>query len=183
LNAEELSIAAMIEQVELVAVQPSDAEALAELYVSQREFLTPFEPDRPESFYSPAGQRTELEHSVAQHEADLRHRFLITVDGRPRGTLSISNVVRGPFLSANLGYWVAQEVNGQGVATRAVAAACSWAFDSGGLHRLEAGTLTDNVASQRVLEKNGFERIGLARAYLHIAGAWRDHILFQRIAP
>jgi ribosomal-protein-alanine N-acetyltransferase len=50
------------------------------------------------------------------------------------------------------------------------------------MHRLEAGTLVDNVASQRVLEKNGFERIGLARAYLRIAGAWRDHILFQRVA-
>jgi ribosomal-protein-alanine N-acetyltransferase len=50
------------------------------------------------------------------------------------------------------------------------------------MHRLEAGTLVDNVASQRVLEKNGFERIGLARAYLRIAGEWRDHILFQRVA-
>jgi ribosomal-protein-alanine N-acetyltransferase len=33
-----------------------------------------------------------------------------------------------------------------------------------------------------VLEKAGFERIGLARHYLHIAGAWRDHILFQRLS-
>ena len=33
-----------------------------------------------------------------------------------------------------------------------------------------------------MLEKNGFERIGLARAYLRIAGEWRDHILFQRVA-
>ena len=56
------------------------------------------------------------------------------------------------------------------------------AFGRLGLHRLEAGTLVDNVASQRVLEKNGFELIGLARNYLHIAGAWRDHLLFQRTA-
>jgi ribosomal-protein-alanine N-acetyltransferase len=40
----------------------------------------------------------------------------------------------------------------------------------------------DNVASQRVLERNGFERIGLARRYLHVGGDWRDHILFQRTA-
>jgi ribosomal-protein-alanine N-acetyltransferase len=33
-----------------------------------------------------------------------------------------------------------------------------------------------------VLEKNGFERIGIARQYLQIAGAWQDHLLFQRIA-
>jgi ribosomal-protein-alanine N-acetyltransferase len=64
-----------------------------------------------------------------------------------------------------------------------VGEACRWAFGPAGLHRLEAGTLTDNIASQRVLERNGFERIGLAPRYLHIAGRWRDHILFQRIAP
>jgi ribosomal-protein-alanine N-acetyltransferase len=50
------------------------------------------------------------------------------------------------------------------------------------LHRLEAGTLPDNFASQRVLEKNGFERFGLARRFLLIAGEWRDHVLFERIA-
>ena len=47
---------------------------------------------------------------------------------------------------------------------------------------VEAGTLVDNHASQRVLEKNGFERFGLARKLLKINGEWRDHILFERIA-
>lgn len=173
----------MIEQVELRPVQPSDAEALARLFTQQREFLAPFDPDRPKNFYTVAGQRAELEQSVIQREADLRHRFLILLDGKEVGVLSISNLVRGPFQSANLGYWVAQEVNGRGVGTRAVGEACRWAFGPAGLHRLEAGTLTDNIASQRVLERNGFERIGLAPRYLHIAGRWRDHILFQRIAP
>jgi ribosomal-protein-alanine N-acetyltransferase len=39
----------------------------------------------------------------------------------------------------------------------------------------------DNVASQQVLVHNGFERIGLARRYLRIAGRWQDHVLFQRL--
>jgi ribosomal-protein-alanine N-acetyltransferase len=56
------------------------------------------------------------------------------------------------------------------------------AFGELDLHRLEAGTLPDNSASQRVLEKNGFERYGLARRFLLIAGEWRDHVLFERIA-
>ena len=51
-----------------------------------------------------------------------------------------------------------------------------------GLHRLQAATLVDNQPSRRVLEKNGFESIGLARRYLEIAGEWRDHLLFQRTA-
>jgi ribosomal-protein-alanine N-acetyltransferase len=56
----------------------------------------------------------------------------------------------------------------------------TFAFGTAGLHRLQAATLVDNHGSQRVLEKNGFEQIGLAPRYLHISGAWRDHILFQR---
>ena len=43
------------------------------------------------------------------------------------------------------------------------------AFVELGLHRIEAGTLLDNVASQRVLERNGFVRFGVALGYLNIA--------------
>jgi [ribosomal protein S5]-alanine N-acetyltransferase len=56
------------------------------------------------------------------------------------------------------------------------------AFGELALHRLEAGTLVDNLASQRVLQKNRFERYGLAKRYLFIAGEWRDHLLFERTA-
>lgn len=70
--------------------------------------------------------------------------------------------------------------NGRGLATRAVATIVEITFGELGLHRLEAGTLVDNIASQRVLERNRFTRIGVAPRYLCIAGAWRDHVLYQR---
>lgn len=170
----------MIEQVQLRPVRVDDAADLARIYSANREFLSPYDPLRPEGFFTEDGQRRELEQVVQQSRADLRHRFVILADGDPVGVMSVSNVVRGVFQSANLGYWVAEEVNGCGIGTRAVGEACRWAFGKGGLHRLEAGTLLDNVASQRVLEKNGFERIGVACRYLRIAGDWRDHVLFQR---
>ncbi len=172
----------MIEQVGLVPVQTTDAEVLAELYSGNREFLAPFDPPRPDHFFTVPGQLRDLEHSAAHQAADARYRFIVLADGRPSGVLSISNIVRGPFQSASLGYWVAEHVNGRGVATRALGHACRWAFEHCALHRLEAGTLVDNLASQRVLEKNGFQRIGLAPSYLFIDGGWRDHILFQRTA-
>lgn len=79
-----------------------------------------------------------------------------------------------------MGYWIDRRRNGRGLGSRAVGEIVEHAFGPLGLHRLEAGTLVDNLASQRVLVKNGFEQIGLARDYLHINGAWRDHLLFQR---
>jgi [ribosomal protein S5]-alanine N-acetyltransferase len=96
--------------------------------------------------------------------------------------ISLTNLVYGPLCSANVGYWVDERQNGKGLATRAVAAIVGVAFAELDLHRVEAGTLVENVASQRVLEKNGFERIGIAHRYLKIAGEWRDHVLYQRTA-
>ena len=152
-----------------------DAGELTALLIENRAFLAPFEPERDERFYTVEGQRERL-------EREGKHDFAILDEERIAGTLQLSNVVRGPLQSANLGYWVAEPLNGRGLATQAVGELIPIAFAEFGLHRIEAGTLVDNVASQRVLEKNGFERIGLARGYLHIGGAWRDHVLFQLLA-
>jgi [ribosomal protein S5]-alanine N-acetyltransferase len=152
-----------------------DAGELAALVIENRTFLAPYEPPRNERFYTVEGQLERL-------EREDKHVFAILDDERIAGTATLSNVVRGPLQSANLGYWVAERANGRGLATKAVAELIPVAFGELGLHRLEAGTLTDNLASQRVLEKNGFERIGIARGYLHIGGDWRDHVLFQLLS-
>jgi ribosomal-protein-alanine N-acetyltransferase len=152
-----------------------DADELAALLVENRAFLAPYEPTRDEEFFTADGQREVL-------ERDGKHDFAILDGTAIAGTLQLSNIVRGPLQSANLGYWVAERENGRGLATQAVDELIPIAFGELGLHRLEAGTLVDNAASQRVLEKNRFERIGLARGYLHIGGAWRDHVLFQLLS-
>ncbi|RJU02603.1 N-acetyltransferase [Arthrobacter frigidicola] len=87
----------------------------------------------------------------------------------------------GPFLNGHLGYWVDSELTGRGIGSAAVAFAVEAAQDVLGLHRLQAATLPHNSASQRVLDRAGFEEIGVARAYLRIAGRWQDHRLYQRI--
>lgn len=69
--------------------------------------------------------------------------------------------------------------NGRGLATAAVRGIMRVAFDELGLHRIQAETLLHNVGSQRVLERNGFVRFGVAPAYLKIAGEWQDHAMYQ----
>jgi [ribosomal protein S5]-alanine N-acetyltransferase len=154
---------------------PGDARDLLALRLANREFLAPFEPARRDGFFT-----LEAQAEIARNRDGLA--FAILDDGELAGTISLSNVVYGPFRNASLGYWVDAKRNGRGLATRAVAALVEHAFGPLGLHRLQAGTLVDNVPSQRVLEKNRFELVGLARNYLHIGGAWRDHLLFQRTA-
>ena len=87
--------------------------------------------------------------------------------------------MRGPFQSCSVGYWVAAADNGHGLATAALGHIKQVAFEDLGLHRIEAGALADNVRSQRVLERNGFVRFGVAPQYLLIAGEWQDHGTYQ----
>lgn len=163
-------------------VEVDDAEELAALYRANREHLVPFVEIRDDSFFTADGQRSRIARATDAAAAGESWRFAI-VDGEElAGTIGVTNVIRGPVQGAKVGYWVAHGRDGKGLASRAVGEVVEFAFERAGLHRLEAWTLVDNHASQRVLEKNGFTRFGLARALLLIDGEWRDHILFERVA-
>lgn len=170
----------MQHDVRLIA--PSDAEPLAALLVRNRDWLAPWDPARPESYFTPEGQRSEIEACLRRRGRGQMLPLVITTDGVVVGRMNVNSIVRGAFDSGTLGYWVAEESAGHGAATAAVERTVRMAFDGLGLHRLEAGTLPHNVRSQRVLEKSGFERYGYAPRYLRISGAWQDHVLFQRLA-
>ncbi|MER5476714.1 GNAT family N-acetyltransferase [Streptomyces sp. NPDC002734] len=157
-----------------------DAEELAVCLRRNRTFLDPWEPARPDSWFTASGQRAVLAECFELHARGVMVPLaVLDEDGRLAGRLSVNNVVRGAFLSASLGYWVAQEAGGRGLATAAVADAVRLAFGELGLHRLEACTLFHNAASQRVLRRNGFTPFGVAPRYLRIAGRWQDHLLFH----
>lgn len=159
-----------------------DAGAIAAVLAAERGFMAPYEPVRADAFYTADGQREFLSARLVRAAAGTEAAFgILDDDGAIVGGLTLTGIVRGPFQSGSLGYWVASGANGLGYASGAVAELLVHAFDELGLHRVEAATLPDNTRSQRVLAKNGFERIGMAPAYLHIAGEWRDHLLFQRL--
>jgi [ribosomal protein S5]-alanine N-acetyltransferase len=157
-------------------LEPGDEHDLAALYRANREFLRPFEPARPDDFFTAPAQRRRIDRI-----GDDLWRWAIESDGRMVGMIALADVVRDPLHLANVGYFVDRAHNGRGLATQAVADVVRFAFSEAGLHRLEAGTLPDNHASQRVLEKNGFVRFGFAHKLLQIDGEWRDHVLFELI--
>ncbi len=160
-----------------------DAADLATLVAANKAAMAPFDPLRPDAFYTEAGQRETLRTLIEQRDAGTGAAFVILDEGQIAGRISLNTIVRGALQSATLGYWVAADRAGRGLATRAVAAVVDHAFADLCLHRVEAGTLPDNLASQRVLLKNGFERYGHVPNYLNIAGRWQDHELFHRIDP
>ena len=112
--------------------------------------------------------------------------FVLEVDGRFAGQVSVNNIVRGSAQFASVGYWIDQEFAGRGVMPRAVAMAADHCFFTAKLHRLEICIRPENTNSLRVVEKLGIREIGYAPRFLHIDGAWRDHRIFavtQEEAP
>jgi ribosomal-protein-alanine N-acetyltransferase len=161
-------------------ITPGDAALLADLVVGNREFLAPWEPVRPDSYFTYDGQAEAIAESLERYERGQQvPRVILDEAGAVVGRINLNNVVRGAFQSASVGYWLAEDAGGRGLATAAVAEMATVGFDEQGLHRLEAGTIPENVRSQAVLLRNGFEQFGYAPRYLSIAGRWQDHLLFQ----
>ncbi|MFN8081164.1 MAG: GNAT family protein [Kineosporiaceae bacterium] len=165
-------------------LHPDDAPRLAELLIRSEAFMAPFEPEHGPDWFTVAGQATAIERSLAQQElGQAVAQVILSETGEVAGRINLNTIVRGPFQSCSMGYWLDERHTGRGLASRAVAAMLRLAFTELGLHRVEAGTLVNNIASQKVLQRNEFERFGLAPSYLRIAGRWQDHLLFQRISP
>lgn len=164
-------------------VAEDDVPAITDLLVRSREHLAPWEPLREDSFFTEASQRATTAALLERHAAGTHVPLVIVDDDEVVGRITVNDVVRGAFQSAHLGYWVGAGHAGRGVATAAVAVAATvrLAFGELGLHRLQADTLVHNTASQTVLARNGFVRIGTAPRYLEIAGRWQDHHLHQLI--
>jgi ribosomal-protein-alanine N-acetyltransferase len=164
-------------------VTPGDAPVLAELLSVNRDFLAPWDPVRGEDYFTVDGQRAVIQDVLERHEqgAAVPH-VILGEHGRVAGCVTLSQIVRGAFQSCSLGYWVSAADNGRGLATAAVRDITRVAFGELGLHRIQAATLLHNVGSQRVLERNGFVRFGVAPQYLRIAGRWQDMAIYQVVS-
>lgn len=179
----ELETRITTERLVLRAPRASDVKAIALSMKQNAEHLAPWS---PEGMYAP---RARTPRAVAEKIAEQRKlwkldrgwAFLVLARSDEKtviGRVQLNNVVRGVFQNAYLGYWIAEALVGRGLMTEAVSGAVRWAFERGGLHRVQAAVIPSNVRSIRVLEKLGFRREGLAERYLKIAGKWQDHVIF-----
>ncbi|MCV7359155.1 GNAT family N-acetyltransferase [Mycolicibacterium fluoranthenivorans] len=167
----------------LVSLRPirlRDGAQWSRLRLSDRAHLEPWEPSAEVSW--------EVRHALSSWPAvcsGLRGEarkgrmlpYVIELDGQFAGQITIGNVTHGALRSAWIGYWVAKEFTGAGVATAALALGLDHAFGPVMLHRVEATVRPENAPSRAVLARAGFREEGLLRRYLDVDGAWRDHLL------
>ncbi|HZW75152.1 MAG TPA: GNAT family N-acetyltransferase [Caldimonas sp.] len=96
-------------------------------------------------------------------------------DDAPVGVFNLSEIVRGSFSSAYLGYYAFEPHAGQGYMSEAFELVLRVAFIALRLHRIEVNVQPKNRRSIALARRAGFALEGFSRRYLSVAGRWRDH--------
>ena len=143
---------------ELQRLRADHAQAVLAFELANRAYFAGFINDRGDEFFDQFTDRHNA--MLAEQEAGACAFYLLVAeDGSVLGRFNLFRIENG---TAELGYRVAQDVAGRGVATATVRELCQLAADRHGLHTLRAATSHDNVASQQVLAKAGFVPVGPA---------------------
>jgi [ribosomal protein S5]-alanine N-acetyltransferase len=173
------------ERVRLAVASRADAAAVLAYYSENRAHLQPWEPQRTEAYYTLAAveQRLATMEELMKNGSALHLLLRDPIDDRLLGQCNFTNIVRGPFQSCFLGFSIDSRYQEHGLMHEALSAAIEYVFSQYGLHRIMANHRPENLRSGQLLTRLGFEREGLARAYLKINGEWADHVLTSRINP
>ncbi len=168
------------EDIFLRPPQVADYAMWAELRSASRDFLKPWEPSWASDDLTRNAFRRRIRRYQQENRDGLAHALFIfrKQDEQLVGGLNLSNIRRGVTQAASLGYWMGAAFAGQGYMSAAVRSTLPFAFNSLGLHRVEAACIPDNQRSILLLQSLGFQREGYAREYLCIDGRWQDHVLF-----
>jgi len=146
-----------------------DADEFTELMRASRGLHQPW------SF--PPTRKEELVALVERARSDDFELILLCrrSDNRIMGFFNLSQIFRGPFLNAYLGYAVGAEFAGEGYMSEGIELLLAHSFQSLGLHRLEANIQPGNERSTALARRAGFRLEGFSPRYLKIDGRWRDH--------
>ncbi len=160
-----------------------DAEAITAHQRRDAEATARWDPPRGPDFYTFEGQRRRIERMLLQHATGESWPGVVLDGDQVIGQITVQEIFQRAWRKASIGYWIGTPHQGQGHATRAVDLVIRLMIHELGLHRAEATTQIDNIASQNVLRKNGFVPIGIAHERIFTVGAWHDEILWERVLP
>jgi [ribosomal protein S5]-alanine N-acetyltransferase len=169
-------------RVTLRPLVTGDFEQFADVRQRNHDWLTPWEPRRPDVHHDPSRIRDAFSARCAHRERERRagaaYGFGLFVDHRFAGEVNLNNVIRGAFQNATVGYWIDRSHAGQRYVPEGVVVVARFAFEQLRLHRLEICIVPRNDRSRRVMEILAIREEGLAERYLEIDGTWEDHVRY-----
>ncbi len=157
------------ERVVLRHLTYSDRDEFLAMVEASRDLHRPwaYPPHRPDQFDELVAR--------CSHEDSLCLLACDADSGAIAGVFTISQIVRGAFQSAFLGYYASAEYAGRGYMSEGIRLVLDYAFGPLALHRLEANIQPANANSVALAKRAGFRLEGYSPRYLLIGGQWRDH--------
>ena len=155
-----------------------DGRAWRQVRTLNSDWLGPWEATHPAESGRPPSFAQMVRGFSREARSGRMLPFALDHQGRFVGQITVSGLHWGSLRSGHIGYWIDRRLAGRGLVPTGVAMAVDYCFFGLGLHRIEVNIRPENVASRRVVEKLGFRPEGLRARYLHIDGAWRDHLSF-----
>lgn len=181
--AQQLSSARLLLRAPSAALAP----AVLDFELRNQEHLAPWSPRLSADYFEPASVQQRLARAEQEQAAGLALRYWLSHQEEPArliGQVNLTQISRGPFQNAMLGYSLDAQSQGLGLMTEALRSLIEQAFANPlRLHRLQAAVRPENKPSLAVLQRLGFALEGLSLRYLFIDGAWRDHQVFALLNP
>jgi len=171
-----------VENVTIEMLSKSNAREILEFEKENRDFFELFVPPRGDKYYELDYFMDVVNNIIEEQDQGLCYMYIIRNEtGNVMGRVNLFSIVRGIFEKAEIGYRIGQKYNGKGYATQGVKLAVNEAFNKYNLHRIEAKTSPENIGSQIVLIKNGFQFFGRAREVIKVNNKWEDGIFFEKL--
>lgn len=147
-----------------------------------RKFLEPWLPWVPYNDSVEASLRY-AEACESDWRAGVALRFTIRLKNEPEviGVITLESI-SDLHRSCDLGYWLRKAFTGRGLMTEVAKVLLEFAFENIHFHRIRCAAATDNIPSQRVIERLGFQREGVAREAERVGGRWASHVVYSRLA-
>ncbi len=163
----------------LKSLGPDLSEPLLQFRIRNKDFFRPWSPAYAEDYFTIEYTSKNAAFIEAETESRRTIKFVLFKKEDQTniiGSVSLSNIIMGPFKSCFMGYRIDEAENNKGFATEAIREVIRYGFEELGLHRIEANIIPRNAASIRIADKTGFTYEGLSKKYLKINGVWEDHM-------
>ena len=169
----------------ITILKPDDFHLLADYEQQNHAHFSKWEPLRNENYFKETEVKKRIELSFKNFQTGSSIPFVALDKTRTRivCVCNFTNIVYGVFQACNLGYSINAQDQGKGLMFEALSASIDYLFTQVGLHRVMANYIPTNLRSEKLLIRLGFEKEGLAKSYLKIAGSWQDHVLTSKINP
>lgn len=162
---------------------PEDLDLLMRYEKDNRAHLAKWEPIRKEDYFSLEETKQRIANSFESFQLGKSISLVGFTKDKSRiiCICTFSNIIHGVFQACNLGYSICQSEEGKGLMFECLKTCIQYVFDEYELHRIMANYIPSNIRSEKLLNRLGFQKEGLAKSYLKIAGSWQDHVLTSKI--